>query len=98
MHVSLVCGIYLEQGFALRLRRLIDRVWGIVLELSILHQMPDHVDTKAVDAHVHPESKHGVERRPNLWIAPVEVGLLLQEGVVIILAGRLIPFPGAAPE
>src|SRR3546814_17002081 len=31
-------------------------------------------------------------------IAPVKIRLLLQEGVVIILFGSLVPFPGRAAE
>ena len=31
-------------------------------------------------------------------VAPVEVRLLLQEGVVVVLAGRLVPLPGRAAE
>src|SRR3546814_14904891 len=60
--------------------------------------MPEHVEAETVDAALQPEP-HGVVHGPaDIRIAPVEVGLLFQEGVVVILAGGRVPFPGRAAE
>ena len=50
-----------------------------------------HVDAEAVDAAVEPEAQHVEHGRAHRGIAPVQVGLLRQEGVVVVLAGALVP-------
>jgi hypothetical protein len=52
------------------------------LSFGILHQVPDHVDAKAIYAELHPKAEYGIHRRANLGIAPIEIGLLLEERVV----------------
>lgn len=49
-----------------------------------------------MDAAVEPEPHHLQHFMAHVGIAPVKVRLLLEKGVVIILAGRRVPFPGAA--
>src|SRR5262245_60431518 len=60
--------------------------------------MPEHIDAEAVDASLEPEPHHVIQGAAHLCVAPVEVGLLLEKGVVIILLRCLIPGPGAAAE
>ncbi len=60
--------------------------------------MPEHVDAKPIDAAPEPETKDVVHRLLDGGVSPVEVGLLLQEGVIIILPAGLIPLPGRAAE
>ena len=71
-------------------------VGRVVAELGVLHHVPDDVDPEAVDAALQPEAHGVVDRRPHRRIAPVEIGLLLQEGVVVVLPGGRVEFPGAA--
>jgi len=61
------------------------RVRRIVAEFGILDQMPDDVDTKTIDALLQPEPHHVVDSVADIRIAPVQVRLLGEEGVVVIL-------------
>ena len=88
----------LEHAVHIAHRRLIGRVGRIVGEVCRLDQVPQHVDAEAVHASVEPEAHHVVHRRLHGRITPVEVRLLLQEGVVVILAGGLVPLPCRAAE
>ena len=58
---------------------------GIVAKLIVLDQMPDHVNPKAVDTLAQPKAHDFVHGARDLGIAPVEIGLLQQERVIIIL-------------
>src|SRR3546814_14561278 len=60
--------------------------------------LPEHVDPETIDSAREPEAQHIVHCLLNGRIAPVKIRLLLQEGVVIILFGSLVPFPGRAAE
>jgi hypothetical protein len=60
--------------------------------------VPQHVDTKAVDAALEPEAQHAEHRLHHFGVAPVEVGLLGEEGVVVVLAGLRVERPRAAAE
>src|SRR3546814_8132206 len=75
-----------------------SRVRRVVSELVVLDEVPDDIDAEAVDAAVEPEAKHVVHRLPHRLVSPVEVRLLLEEGVVVILSSRLVPFAGARSE
>ena len=75
----------LQPAVDLGLSRTMIEVRRVVPEFGILHQVPHHVDAKAVDAEPHPETEHVIHRRANPWIAPVEIGLLLEVRVVVIL-------------
>ncbi len=76
----------------------IIRIGRIVAKRRILDQVPDHVDAKAVDALAEPEAHDVMDRLAHFRIAPVQIGLLGEEGVVIILPRRGVVFPGAAAE
>ena len=72
--------------------------WADCRESGVLDQVPDHVDAKAVDALAQPEPHHVVDRRAHRRIAPVQIRLLREEGVIVVLSRRCILFPGAAAE
>lgn len=61
----------------------------------ILAQSANHqdVDAEAIHSAVEPEAQHVHHGRPHLGVAPIEVRLLVQEGMQIILAGRFVPLP-----
>jgi hypothetical protein len=71
---------------------------GVIAEFSVLDQMPDYVDPKAIDALAEPKPHHVVDRFAHLGIAPVQVGLRSEEGMVIILARCLFILPSSAAE
>ena len=74
------------------------RVRRIVLEVLGLDQVMDRVDAETVHAAVEPEAQHREHRGAHVRIAPVEVRLLLQEGVIVVLLRRLVEGPRAAAE
>ena len=74
------------------------RVRRIVAKLLVLDEVPDHVDPEPVDPACHPEPQHVGHRAPYGRVSPIEVGLLGQEGVVVVLAARRIERPGRAAE
>jgi hypothetical protein len=98
VHVRLIGRVDLQQALDLRPAGLVARIWRIVAELRVLHQVPDDVDAEAVDAAPEPEAQRLVHRLPDLRVAPIEVRLLGQEGVVVGLAGRLVEGPGRSAE
>ncbi len=66
---------------------------GVVVEVGVFEEARDGVDAEAVDPFVHPEAEdvhHGLH---DFWVAPVEVGLLDVEVVVVVLlrGGRPTP-------
>src|SRR3546814_9586592 len=72
-----------------------DRIIG---KIDRLHDVPKDIDPEPVNAAVEPERQHIEHRRLNFGISPVQIGLLFQEGVIIILAGGGIPFPCRAAK
>ena len=58
-----------------------------VRESVILHQRVGHVDAEAVDSAVQPELQDVHEFVEHLGVAPVQVGLLAREQVVVPLKG-----------
>src|SRR5699024_10429954 len=58
----------------------------------------DHVHPEAVDATVEPPAHHVVDRGPDLWVLPVQIGLLGGEQVQVVLAGGLVQSPGRTRE
>src|SRR5271156_4724277 len=70
----------------------------VVREVRRLDHVPQYIDAETVHAAVKPEANDLVHGGPYVLVAPVEVGLLLQEGVVVILAGGHVPFPGRTAE
>src|ERR1700761_2563197 len=75
-----------------------SRIGWIVAKLIVLDQVPDHVHPKAVDALAKPVTHHLVDGAPYAGIAPVQVRLLGQKGVIVVLPGHGIVLPGAAAE
>ena len=64
-----------------------ERVRRVVAEVVVLDQVVHHVDPEAVDAAVQPEAQDVQHRLLHFGVAPVEVGLLAEEGVVVVLPG-----------
>jgi hypothetical protein len=64
----------------------------------MLENRGDRVEPESVDPQVEPEARHVPHRALDLGVAPVQVGLLLQKGVIVVLAGRWIVLPGRAAE
>src|SRR3546814_10913394 len=98
MHLWLIGGMELKDAMHLTHGRSESGVDRIVREVSVLHHVPEHVDPETIDSAREPEAQHIVHCLLNGRIAPVKIRLLLQEGVVIILFGSLVPFPGRAAE
>src|SRR3546814_7024382 len=98
MHLWLIGGMELKDAMHLTHGRSESGVDRIVREVSVLHHVPEHVDPETIDSARQPEAQHILHCLLNGRIAPVKSRLLLQEGVVIILFGSLVPFPGRAAE
>src|SRR3984885_12734180 len=81
-----------------RLAFAIFRIRRIVAKLRILDEMPDNVDAEAVDSLAKPEAHYVMDGLAHRWIAPIQIGLLGEEGMMIILPRRGIILPGAASE
>ena len=70
-----------------------DRSAGRSGSAGSLPMQVHDVDAEAVDAAVEPEAQHVVHGRGDLGVRPVEVGLLGQEAVQVLLAGRVVERP-----
>src|ERR1035437_8947413 len=75
-------------------------IWirGDVTPLVILDEQPEHIHAKTIDAAIEPETQHIMHCRDNVGVTPIEVGLFLQKGMVIILSRTLVPLPSAATK
>ena len=60
--------------------------------------MPEYIDAKAIDTLPKPETHDIVDRLTHCGIAPVQIGLLSQEGVIIVLPCAGVVFPSAAAK
>jgi hypothetical protein len=98
MHLRLIRGMHLKNAVHLAHRWQIGQVGRIVREALRLHHVPQHVNPEAIDTAIEPEAQHVHHRRAHRRVAPVEIGLFLEEGVVIILPGRRVPGPGRSAE
>ena len=98
MHLGLVCRMELKQAVHFAHPGPKSRVGWIVRKILGLQHVPQHIDAEAIDAAVEPETHHIVHRRLHAGVTPVEVRLLLQEGVIVILSGGRVPLPGRAAE
>ena len=98
LHLRLIRGVARQQAFVRRPMGAKTGIGRVVAKLLVLDQVPDHVDAKAVNALAEPEAHDIVDRRAHLWVAPVEVGLLRQEGMIIILLRVRVILPRAAAE
>jgi hypothetical protein len=94
-----VVGIDALEAFRRRRLALAElRVGRIVPQQRVDREHGGSIDPKAVDAAPHPEAEHVGHRLTHLRVAPVQVRLVLEEGVVVVLSGPRIEFPGAAAE
>src|SRR5689334_10596033 len=98
MHLWAIGGVERQNSGVRRIALTVLRVDRIVAKVRIFDQVPQHVDTKPVDTFAQPETHHVMYGVPNVSVAPIEVGLGGQEGVIIILTGIFVVSPGAAAE
>src|SRR5260370_196501 len=66
----------------------------VVAQFRVLVQALRHVDAEPGDPPVEPEPEDLAELGVHRGLAPVQVGLAVQEAVQVVLAGRLMPGPG----
>ena len=74
------------------------RIGRVVAPLVVLDQLAQGVDAEAVGAAVAPEAQDVELGLLHGRVAPVEIGLLGQVGVVVPGAAALVPGPGGAAE
>src|SRR5437773_865002 len=60
--------------------------------------MPEYIHPKAVDAALQPEAQNVQHLFDDFGIAPVEVGLFAQEGMVVVLLRMRVVFPSASTK
>src|SRR3954447_26386486 len=70
----------------------------VVAELLILDQVPDNINAKAIDTTPKPKPHSIVNRLADLRIAPVKVGLGLEESVIVELPDARLIFPCTPPN
>ncbi len=75
-----------------------SRLGRVVLEFWILGDEVRHVDSESVNSPIEPEAQHLEHGFPHLRIAPVQIGLLLEERVQVELLSRIVPLPGRPTE
>jgi hypothetical protein len=97
-HFRTVGGVERKQRLVRRAPCDESRIAGIVPELVVLDQVPQDVDAEPVDAAPQPEPHRLIDRVPHLRIAPVQIRLLLEKGVVVVLPAAAVEFPRAAAE
>src|SRR5690242_18798899 len=78
--------------------RLIAGIRGIVAKLIVLDEVPQDVDAEAVHAALEPEADDVVHGLAHDGIAPVQIGLRLEERVIVVLTRALVVFPSRAAE
>ena len=74
------------------------RIERVVAQQVVLDHVIDDVDTETVHSPVEPEPQDIEHCLLDSGIAPVQVGLFLEERVVVILARGLVELPRAAAE
>ena len=70
----------------------------VVAPLRVLEHLAQRVDAEAVDAAVEPEAQDAEHRLAQLRVAPVQVGLLAQVGVVVELPALGVERPRRPAE
>ena len=96
--LRLVGGIDLQKAIDVRLTRSKGWIDRVIPKGCVLHQVPQHIDAKPVDTEIEPEAHHRIHGGAHIGIAPIEIGLFRQKGMVIVLFGRWVPCPGAAAK
>src|SRR5262249_12416067 len=81
-----------------RVSRAEARIRRIVAKLTALDQVPHGVDAESIDPASKPVTHHLVDGRPDGRVAPVEIWLSGEKGVIVRLSACAIIFPGAAAE
>ena len=66
--------------------------------MLVFDELMNGIDPESIDPAIEPESQNVEHRRPDLKVPPVEVGLLSEECMIVILAGRFIEGPSRPPE
>src|SRR2546423_14638964 len=66
---------------------------GVVAQLPVLDDAVRDVDAEAGDAAVEPEAQDVVERRADVVVPPVQIGLPRQDVVQLVLARSLVGRP-----
>jgi len=67
-------------------------------ERGVLKNGIDGIEAKTVHPHIEPETNRLPHRPFHIRVAPVQIGLVLEEKVVVVLSGRLIECPGGTAE
>jgi len=98
MNFGLIGGVARQDLLVRRPALAIIRIGRIVAKLRVLDQVPDHIDAEAVDAFAKPEAHDVMDGLAHFRIAPVQIRLLGEEGVVIILLRGHVVGPRAAAE
>src|SRR5689334_4265907 len=98
MHLRPVCGVEREQRMMWRVIRPELWIGWIVAKRLVFDEMPNDIDAKTVNPASQPEAHHSIDGGADLRIAPVQVGLLGQECMIVILSRCLIVGPGASTE
>ena len=96
--VVMVGAVDRQQLVVLRLAGPVVRVRRVVAQLRVLQHLAQRVDAEAVDAAVEPEAQDAEHRLAQLGVAPVEVGLLAQVGVVVEAAALGVERPPRPAE
>ena len=96
--LGLIGGMNGQQRFVWRLRRRPPGVRRVVAQLDVLEHLAQGVNTETIDAAFEPEAQHIQHGGADFRVAPVEVRLLLQVGVIVELTRWRVPLPGAAAE
>ena len=98
VHLRLVGRVDRQQALDLGPAGLVARVRRVVAELRVLDQVPDDVDAEAVDAAPSQKRSTSCIASRTCGLRQLRSGCSLQEGVVVVLAGRLVEGPGRPAE
>src|SRR5262249_18508077 len=98
VHLRPIGRVQGNQAMVRQVGRAETRIRRIVAKLSVLDQMPDDVDAKSVDAALKPETHCLVDGRSYSRIAPVEIRLGGEKGMILIVSGCAVIFPRPAAE
>ncbi len=72
------------------------RLDWVVTQGGVLVEEVHQVETEPVDAALQPEASDTEHLAPHRRVAPVEVRLEGEEGVIVVLPGALVVLPGAS--